>query len=850
MKKLSCLFAATFALATFSVAGHTAPGDLAGSYATGGLFLQEAPEPGGPITDLVVEADGSVVAATGPNFTLARFTPAGTRDTTFGNAGVASINGVGNLAALTRQADGKYVAVGREKVSTYNFNFVILRFNADGTPDTSFDGDGKVLFSIANGDYLDAVVAETNGAIVAAGWSGASGATGATGLYPVLFRRTATGAADTTFGSPVSSTDPSLGRTGQVSMPLASMLPATSARWRALLRDTAGHFYVAGGVSNEENWTPLLARYTTSGDLDLTYGGDGWEKLELSTVANAHEDSGISAMIPAPDGGLFLGGRSQYDYVVYKLLPGEPMPDTNYANQGRAKINIAQSDGYYGVQIALQNNGKIVVAGASDFDHSATWDLHGTVVRLTSGGQIDNDFHQDGRVTIPLSEFGNNGFYAMGLRPDGDIIAGGARDGSADEGDQSLGALAWIEGDRAGNPDISCGAAGVAPRILEDAGWHYGRDVVAMPYNRFAVVASDGAYAVRYLSDGTRDMSYGGNGLAQGYASRALAAAAAGSKLVIAGGVATGASGMPPYDSVVTRLRYDGTLDTDFGDGGARIVTLSADGNDLLNAVMVLPDERILAAGTATIGNIHRFALLKLKKNGSRDDTFGDNGVVISYEAGEQAVAGDVALSVDGKYLVAGYGWSGRANELVLAQYTSTGELDAGFGVGGIVRTGLGGLNERAYAVKVQPLSGRILVAGESSGTIVVAGFESDGDIDPNWGVGGFSRINTGANSGLVYGDVDLDLQADGRVLVAGTSKAADGIGGFRALMARLTGDGDLDDSFGSGGVVLRDVAAGNDTDMLAAIAVRTSGGIVAVGSTDMQEPGSQMGVLTMCIHP
>lgn len=875
MNKLSRFLVATFALSAFSVAGQGAPGDVAGYYPNRGLFLQEAPEPGGAITDLIVEADGSVVVATGPNFTIARFTPDGLRDPTFGDDdgdtevdgdGIASIPGVGNLAAITRQADGKYVAVGREKVSNYNFNFVILRFNADGSPDTTFDGDGKVLFSIANGDYLDAVVVEPNGAIVVAGWSGSSGAVGATGLYPVLYRRTATGAADTTFGNLVSPTDPLLGRTGQVTLPLVDMAPATSARWRALLRDAAGKFYVVGSVSNEESWTPLIARYTNDGALDLGYDVDGWAKLELSAVAGIHEDSGITALVPAPDGGLFLAGRSQYDYVVYKLQPGQPLLDTNYASQGRAKINIAQSDGYYGVQMARQNNGKIVVAGASDFDHSAAWDLHATAVRLTSDGLIDNTFHQDGRTIIPLSGLGNNGFYAMGLRADGDIIAGGVRDGSADEGDQSLGALAWIEGDRAGNPDLACGIEGVS-LLSANSSSEYGRAVLPTADGGFLAVTDFNTYKFDGNNKAVAGYNHEGGG---GYITSATFDN--NGMTVVAGYTLNG-------EFMIARHDADGRLDKSFGmpaGNGQRTgrTFVSLGGASIAYGVMVQPhDNRIVVVGRTQQGGNTKFSLVRLNEDGGLDaatettnpdgtitvhEGFGGDGIVVTPEAGNSSQAFDVAIDSQNRLVVVGvanpnYGY------FVVARYLENGALDTSFAANQVVVpnkpapidgifTIEQGYRDRAHAVRILPDDG-VLVAGQIgkglTSALALLRLSAAGEVAGN------TTIPVPGDFDVGIHDLGLTVQADGKYVLAGyvrDTNTSDGDQGQQALLVRVNTNFTLDESFGADGLRVMNPSPGNLGEEFRAIAVRSDGRIVALGYVTPSVGSATAAAI--CIHP
>jgi uncharacterized delta-60 repeat protein len=184
----------------------------------------------------------------------------------------------------------------------------------------------------------------------------------------------------------------------------------------------------------------------------------------------------------------------------------------------------------------------------------------------------------------------------------------------------------------------------------------------------------------------------------------------------------------------------------------------------------------------------------------------------------------------DGKIVAAGGGV-----EIALARFLENGEFDTSFGNRGIVTTRVDFTVIQANAVVIQP-DGKIVVAGtlgayfgpHPAPDFVVARYNADGSLDSAFGEGGVTVTDLG---GWEEGNAVI-LQENGKILLAGTKDFG------RLALLRYTGDGILDQSFGSGGIVLTRMAQGSSGE---GIGLQSSGRIVAGGTCYSANHGGQI---------
>lgn len=316
------------------------------------------------------------------------------------------------------------------------------------------------------------------------------------------------------------------------------------------------------------------------------------------------------------------------------------------------------------------------------------------------------------------------------------------------------------------------------------------------------------------------------------------------------------------------RLLSAGALDPTFGTGG--VAPPSAPINGAAAAIAVYSNAQVATAGDVVAAgglyaeqNAHpnSFAVVRYMPNGLPDVSFGVNGEVTTAftKSYPNAQAQAVAIQGDGKIVAAGFAagttTKGNSYDFAIARYNVNGSLDNTFGSSGKVTTNFSGTGGQAtasydvaHAVFLQP-DGKIVLAGITStavpagNNIALARYNANGTLDTTFGSGGkVTTSHTTIPGSLVdpitgYGDTevkDAALQADGKILVAGYTQVAGLNPSNEAFVARYNANGELDKTFGSGGVVTLPAVPGQlangVTYPMGHLAIESSGEIVVNG--------------------
>ena len=382
----------------------------------------------------------------------------------------------------------------------------------------------------------------------------------------------------------------------------------------------------------------------------------------------------------------------------------------------------------------------------------------------------------------------------------------------------------------AGDLDMSFGTGGV---VLDSLGTsrEFTRDVLVQPDGKTVVVGAVVAgehpemFAARYLPDGSPDPSFGTNGVVTVYLTQSdwgVAAALQGDGKILI-------TGQSYSDFGVVRLNRDGTPDADFGTAG-RVVTDLGGFNDEAIGLTLDAQGRILVTGTTISSTYARWVCgtVRYLENGQLDADFGVGGVVVTSVGTAGDSAGySVAVQTSGRVVVGGVVYSPDVGtHMALVGYTSEGQLDPTFGDNGMVTDPAG---SEIHRVRIQP-DGKILAAGG----VQVSRFLEDGDPDTDFATGGRFTTTVGQTPGLA-------VQSDGKIVVAATSASSD----FATL--RLTAGGELDPTYGDGGVALTDLGGYESAYGLALLPDGNldgvEDGVVVAGESFSSPTGDQIAV-------
>lgn len=225
-----------------------------------------------------------------------------------------------------------------------------------------------------------------------------------------------------------------------------------------------------------------------------------------------------------------------------------------------------------------------------------------------------------------------------------------------------------------------------------------------------------------------------------------------------------------------------------------------------------------------TSDTANRICIARYNVNGSLDVTFGNNGLVIASPNGGNAIANDIAVQADGKIVVVG-----REQELFVARYNSDGTSDNTFGNSGYVSTSVLN-NATASAVAIQP-DGKIVVGGNGMNSMpdgtafVLLRYGPNGSLDQTFGSSGVVVVDIAAGSGLGA----LDILNTIKLQSDGKIIAA-GVSGPNVAIARVMSNGIIDSSFGTAGIVTKNYASVGNS-VFNDVVLQPDGKVVAVGS-------------------
>ena len=527
---------------------------------------------------------------------------------------------------------------------------------------------------------------------------------------------------------------------------------------------------------------PGTARGAT-GDLDSSFGDGGL----VTTSLGKRSEELARTLVATPDGGaVIVGSRERFhnrNGIFALKLEADGTPDEDFGREGRLVPEFFPGADENAVTAAVQPDGKILIAGSVYVPgYPGSTDL--MVIRLLPDGSLDQSFGSDGIAVVGAYEGSYEWANEIALAPDGSIVVAG----------------------------------GVAQELL----------------------------VVRLTSQGKVDTSLSGDGFIYGRSggSDVYDTLAVGPD----GGITLG--GWDRFNADWLLKRYDsyGEPDTSFsGDGLLRLAPASLPASSDLGDLLALPDGGLLIASGAGY-DAHRpqqLVVAQLDSSGVLDGEFGTGGYAYA-SASKYTHGSTLARDADGRITVAGWIANDTGREgTIIVRFSASGEADQSFG-----RDGVAGLPFKA------PFGWGPFVALDSSGEVWVASQVEAGraDSDEVYYETGVGRLTPGGEPDEAFAGDGFDTFAAAPrsnalmydLLLRPGGDSAIGIGtafltardGYDATLVKYAGDGSIDRTFGSEGVVSFDIHG--DHDRAYAAAAMEDGGFAVVGETVVAYKGGE----------
>lgn len=807
--------------ARFALARYNTNGTLDSGFGMGGKVITSWGLEAAIINDVALQENGRIVVAgytfsyTARNkFVVARYNANGSLDSGvatdstpgdgFGIGGMAtpSFNGgpygsggPHDMATTVAVQSDQKIVVGGYASNGSTLNFALARCLPDGSPDPGFGSAGTVMTPFGGTqEYGRSLIVQDDGKLLLVG--------------EAYFGQSKFGLARYLDNG---SLDPDFGTGGLVTTEFFG----PDNRPASVALQSNGMILVAGSASRGGGELDFaLARYSTAGTLDATFGDEGKVTKDLGS-----SDWGRKVVV-LPDGTLLMGGEFvSGDRTVIGLMRYN-------AHAGASELHVAGPDGS-----SLTSGGPLVSVGGAALNSTVTKDF---TIQSTGAGPLyglnvtfDGDNSQDFTVAqqppavVPP---GGSSVITVRLKPS----ALGARKAvmhiTSNVGDGGAFDIP-LTGGVPGSLDLTYGGLGTG--ALADSvvtGGH----MVLQPDGKAVIVGqsysalsnSNDFVLIRHNRDGSLDTSFAGVGQVMtdfgGTNDVATRVALQANGRILVAGYTMGSG---PRKLLMARYNTDGTLDSTFNGTGTLFV------NDAGVAdIVVQTDQKIVVATGQLIspGN-SGFGAYRFNTDGTLDATFeiADFGPSSDYPSG-------VCLQKDGRIILVGRTEIGGRDDWAAARYLPDGSLDPSFSADGKVTTFLAAHDDVATSATVQP-NGKIVVTGWSTESdfsarkTAVVRYHEDGALDTSFNGTGkvIASVETGGDSAS-----SVLVQPDGKIVTAGFS--GNGVRmGFSIL--RLNANGSFDTTFNGTGKVVTGIT---DDDMAFQVAMQDDGNLLAGGTS------------------
>jgi uncharacterized delta-60 repeat protein len=357
-----------------------------------------------------------------------------------------------------------------------------------------------------------------------------------------------------------------------------------------------------------------IVRFRPDGTLDSSFSGDG-QALPPFVAQGDEQDSVNSFAVDSHDRIVAVGQvrnsgdpQGHFEFAVAVLRPNGT-PDPSFSGDGWAKTTIGDSEDDLATDVAVDSQGRIVIAGFSD-RRNAGQVL--TLARYLPNGTLDRSFSGDGRLQAGLPSVENTQGRALALDSAGRIVVVGS-------GDDQFAVARFTPAGRL-DPTFSGNGSVVTP--MDPSGRESHAEGIAIDDSGRIVVVGD--------------------------------------------------AGRITLKMALARYKPNGTLDTSFSDDGKVLTSFNRERN-FGSGVAIDEQERIVATGTVFDLVHHKrqgFGVARFTSHGTLDPAFSGDGRATA-SIGTRSGSGGVALDAQGKIVVSAYGNAGRSLQIAVARFLS-----------------------------------------------------------------------------------------------------------------------------------------------------------------------------------
>ncbi|CAM4420737.1 T9SS type A sorting domain-containing protein [Flavobacterium terrigena] len=711
---------------------------------------------------------------------IVRYNSDGTKDTTFSNVGFSNLFGkIGQTVSL--QNDGKIIVAGLNNVT---------RLTSEGALDTSFNTIGTKAISLSGQNMnIKCASVQSDNKIVVSGYI-----SNGTNNDLAVARLNTDGTLDTTFDSD-----------GIFTYNSTSIDQGFSHKIQ-----TDGKIVVVGDTGATGAKKILLVRLEATGALDTAFGSNG-------VVINVWHNYGRDVQILS-DGKIVVLGKSGSSIVLIKHTSSGAY-DTSFNDTGDRMLGIAMSLETTGAATNLHHIPKLKVLATGGFLIACSSNLDYSVVKTDATGNLDTTFGTNGAFT---SNFETDLPSVSQIKTNGNIIISGNSFTSGMNSDAKIKEIELSSNGTLIATNTKNVYLGVDKHILlrKNATGDF-FVLVKTPistlykYDAFGQLdTSFGALGKVVLNDYYSDFIFDNSGkiILGGNSSIKLGLlnSAGTFDSGFNGGVAVDLTNFNFYhaDALLytpnnkilisceelmpngshnlgfRQFNLDGTLDLSFGTNGIFNFRISPnliyDYLEVPISINLQSDGKYLISGFSKESNVSGFSdmsyfVVRILPNGTVDTTYGNNGIVYFPSANNIKIVNSLILP-DNKLLINFYSTSTPMNIYKTLKLSSDGSVDSTFGINGVSDDIVGTKNNNFCLQS----DGKYLKAGSRNDHFSISRYNADGSVDTTFGTNGELTTVLGLSSAID----DILLQADGKIVVGGSEITSD----YKlAVLARFT---------------------------------------------------------------